>query len=109
MKAAAAGIYGETSECPVCGMDVDQSKAKAAGLTSEFRGQTYYFCADEDKVKFGKEPTKYTWKSDKSPATPAGKRMSEVQWEAGKAKEKASAPMGHAHPPTPPVSKSGSR
>ena len=109
MKAAAAGMYGETDECPVCGMDVDQTRAKAAGLTSEFRGQTYYFCADEDKVKFDKEPMKYTWKSDKGPATPAGKRMSEVQWEGGKAKEKASAPIGHANPPTPPVSKSGPR
>ena len=27
MKAAAAGVYGETSEDPVCGMEVDQTKA----------------------------------------------------------------------------------
>ena len=86
-------------------MEVDQSKAKASGLTSEFRGQTYYFCADEDKVKFDKEPTRYAWKSNKGPATPAGKRMSEVQWEGGKAKEKESAPIGHMHPPAPSAGK----
>jgi YHS domain-containing protein len=84
MKAAAAGIYGESSECPVCGMEVDITKAKAAGLTSEFRGQTYYFCADDDKAKFDKEPTRYAWKSDKGPTTAAGKRLSETQWEGGK-------------------------
>jgi membrane fusion protein, copper/silver efflux system len=88
MKSAAAGIYGESSECPVCGMAVDQTKAKAAGLTSEFRGQTYYFCADEDKVKFDKEPTKYAGKVGKDATTEAGKRLGNVQWEGGQAKEK---------------------
>ncbi len=92
MKAAAAGITGESSECPVCGMEVDQTKAKAAGLTSEFRGQTYYFCADEDKVKFDKEPTRYAGKSGKEPATPAGKRLSAAQWEGATAKAKESPP-----------------
>ena len=62
-------------------MEVDQAKAKAAGLTSEFRGQTYYFCANEDKVKFDKEPTRYAGTSGKEPATPAGKRLSAAQWE----------------------------
>jgi RND family efflux transporter MFP subunit len=101
MRAAAAGITGESSECPVCGMEVDITKAKAAGLTSEFRGQVYYFCSDDDKAKFDKEPTRYAWKSDKGPATPAGKRMSETQWEGGK--EKESADMGHMHPSASPA------
>jgi membrane fusion protein, copper/silver efflux system len=105
MKAAAAGIYGETSECPVCGMEVDQTKAKAAGLTSEFRGQTYYFCADEDKTKFDKEPTKYTWKVGKDATTEAGKRLGSVQWEGGKPKDKESAHVGDMHPPAPSAGK----
>ena len=105
MKAAAAGIHGESSECPVCGMEVDQAKAKAAGLTSEFRGQTYYFCANEDKVKFDKEPTRYAGTSGKGPATPAGKRLSAAQWEGGTAKEKESAHVGHMHPPAPSAGK----
>ena len=108
MKAAAAGITGESSECPVCGMEVDQAKAKAAGLTSEFRGQTYYFCADEDKVKFDKEPTRYAGTPGKGPATPAGKRLSEAQWKGGTAKEKESDQVGHMHPPAPAAGKSSS-
>jgi multidrug efflux pump subunit AcrA (membrane-fusion protein)/YHS domain-containing protein len=99
MRAAAAGIYGETAEDPVCGTEVDQAKAKAAGLTSEFRGQTYYFCTAEDKGKFDQEPTRYARKSDKGPATPAGKRLSAAQWEGAPAKEKESADVGHMHPP----------
>jgi Cu(I)/Ag(I) efflux system membrane fusion protein len=109
MKAAAAGITGESSECPVCGMEVDQAKAKAAGRTSEFRGQLYYFCSDDDKVKFDKEPTRYAWKTDKGPATLAGKRLSEAQWEGATAKEKESADVGHMHPPAPAAGKSSSQ
>jgi YHS domain-containing protein len=99
MKAAAAGIYGESSECPVCGMAVDITKAKAAGLTSEFRGQTYYFCADEDKVKFDKEPTRYAWKAAKGAITDAGKRLEQVEWSAAHSVEPAHA--GHMPPMTP--------
>jgi YHS domain-containing protein len=107
MRAAAAGPRGETSEDPVCGMDVDQAKAKAAGLTSEFRGQTYYFCSTEDKAKFDKEPTKYSGKAGKDATTEAGKRLGNVQWEGGKAKDPESAHVGHAHPPAMPSEHSG--
>jgi Cu(I)/Ag(I) efflux system membrane fusion protein len=63
MKAAAAGIYGESSEDPVCGMEVDRAKAKASGLTSEFRGQAYYFSSADCKNRFDMEPAKYASKS----------------------------------------------
>jgi membrane fusion protein, copper/silver efflux system len=109
MKAAAAGITGESSECPVCGMEVGQAKAKAAGLTSEFRGQTYYFCADEDKVKFDQAPTKYSGKGGRDATTDAGTRLGNVQWAGGKAKGNASAHVGHVHPPVSLVGESGSR
>jgi YHS domain-containing protein len=96
MKAAAAGIYGETSEDPVCGMEVDQSKAKAVGRTVEYKGQPYYFCSDDCKERFAKEPTKYAWKVNSGATTPAGKRLSEVQWKGGKARETEH--HGHARP-----------
>ena len=38
---------------PVCGMDIDASKA--AGK-SEYQGQTYYFCAPGCKQEFDKTP-----------------------------------------------------
>jgi membrane fusion protein, copper/silver efflux system len=105
MKAAAAGIYGETSEDPVCGMEVDQGKTKAAGLTAEYKGQTFYFCSDDCKTKFAKEPTKYSWKVGKDATTEAGKRLGNVQWEGGKAKEKESAHVGHMPPRAPSAGK----
>jgi Cu+-exporting ATPase len=41
---------------PVCGMDVDPSQA--AGQ-SEYKGQTYYFCAPGCKKQFDKDPERY--------------------------------------------------
>jgi Cu+-exporting ATPase len=41
---------------PVCHMDIDP--ATAAG-TSEYKGQTYYFCSPGCKKAFDKEPEKY--------------------------------------------------
>ena len=40
----------------VCGMDIDT--ATAAG-TSEYKGQTYYFCSLGCKKSFDKDPEKY--------------------------------------------------
>ncbi|HEU0291448.1 MAG TPA: YHS domain-containing protein [Anaerolineales bacterium] len=40
---------------PVCGMDIDP--ATAAG-TSEYEGQTYYFCSLGCKKSFDKDPEK---------------------------------------------------
>jgi len=41
---------------PVCGMMVDEKTAK---FKSQFRGKTYYFCANSCKVTFDKNPTRY--------------------------------------------------
>jgi YHS domain-containing protein len=41
---------------PVCGMDVDVATAKH---TSEYKGQTYYFCAPGCKKAFDTEPETY--------------------------------------------------
>ena len=41
---------------PVCHMDIDP--ATAAG-TSEYKGQTYYFCSLGCKKSFDQEPEKY--------------------------------------------------
>jgi RND family efflux transporter MFP subunit len=62
MKAAAQGVFGPAAEDPVCGMEVDQKRAAAAGRKSEYKGTTYYFCADDCKHDFDKEPAKYAGK-----------------------------------------------
>lgn len=41
---------------PVCGMMVDEEKAVA---TSEYKGETYYFCSHDCKVAFDKDPERY--------------------------------------------------
>lgn len=44
---------------PVCGMQVDQEKARSKGLTSEHEGQTFYFCSTECKQQFDQDPHRY--------------------------------------------------
>ena len=41
---------------PVCGMMVDEKKAK---YKSDYKGKTYYFCAPTCKATFDKNPAKY--------------------------------------------------
>jgi YHS domain-containing protein len=41
---------------PVCHMTVEKDKASA---TSEYEGETYYFCAPACKQTFDEDPSKY--------------------------------------------------
>ncbi len=59
MKAASQGTSGRVAKDPMCGMDVDERKATAAGMRSEFGGSTYYFCNDECKKRFDAEPARF--------------------------------------------------
>ena len=49
----------------VCGMTVNEKKAAAK---SEYKGNTYYFCARGCKVAFDKDPEKYIKSPGKSMA-----------------------------------------
>jgi membrane fusion protein, copper/silver efflux system len=63
MKAAAAGLNPATVEIdPICGMEVDPARARAAGRTSVYKSTTYYFCADDCKKQFDANPGKYATK-----------------------------------------------
>ena len=44
---------------PVCGHEVDVTQAKAAGLTSDSDGKTYYFCSYNCNKQFDKNPGRY--------------------------------------------------
>jgi YHS domain-containing protein len=59
MQAAAMGIYDEGVMDPVCGMYIDEKKARAAGRTTKFSGATYFFCSPECLHDFEKAPKKY--------------------------------------------------
>jgi RND family efflux transporter MFP subunit len=58
MRAVSAGIFNAETD-PVCGMEVDEKKAAAAGRTAVHEGHTYYFCADECKKQFEAAPGKW--------------------------------------------------
>jgi Cu(I)/Ag(I) efflux system membrane fusion protein len=59
MQAAAMGIYDEGVMDPVCGMYIDEKKARASGRNVKFGGLTYYFCSPECIQDFQKSPKKY--------------------------------------------------
>ncbi len=44
---------------PVCKMEIDSEKAAAQ---SEYKGQTYYFCAKGCRIAFDRDPEKYAGK-----------------------------------------------
>ncbi len=52
LRAAANGVYGQPAKDPVCGMDVDEARARAAGRTLEQDGRTYFFCSDQCRSHF---------------------------------------------------------
>lgn len=63
MKAAAASATGAGAETdPVCSMEVDPAKARAAGRLVEHAGRMYYFCSDDCKAQFAKDPAKFAVK-----------------------------------------------
>jgi RND family efflux transporter MFP subunit len=59
LEMAATGMVETLAKDPVCGMDISMTKAEKAGRRSDFKGKSYYFCADECKEQFDKEPKRY--------------------------------------------------
>lgn len=59
MKLAAAGVYGTVATDPVCGMTVDEPKARAANCMAEHLGKVYFFCNDGCKADFVGSPEKF--------------------------------------------------
>jgi Cu(I)/Ag(I) efflux system membrane fusion protein len=55
LKASAAGARGETVKDVTCGMDVDEARARAAGLVSTRDGRTYAFCSADCKARFDRD------------------------------------------------------
>jgi YHS domain-containing protein len=52
----AAGLQTASASDVVCGMKVDERKARAANQCSEYRGLTYYFCNEQCKRTFDADP-----------------------------------------------------
>ena len=54
------------SKDPVCGMEVDEGKARAAGRMSEYQGKTYFFDSDICKLVFDSDMAKYAGKGSRN-------------------------------------------
>ena len=52
----AAGGSAAAAIDPICGMEVDEAKARAKGLVSEHGGRTWFFCAETCKRTFDRDP-----------------------------------------------------
>jgi RND family efflux transporter MFP subunit len=59
LEMAAMGMQGTVCKDPVCGLKVSQNKAEKAARKIAYLGNTYYFCSDECKHQFEKEPGRY--------------------------------------------------
>jgi RND family efflux transporter MFP subunit len=59
MRAAGSDPLTEVSIDPICGMEVEHARAEANGLTSEYDGETVYFCNPGCKRKFDSDPEAY--------------------------------------------------
>lgn len=75
LTTAPAAAPTAMSKDPICNLEVDEAKATAAGLVSEYRGKTYFFDSKRCKQKFDKQPARYAVKAvgvQKTSAFPAG-------------------------------------
>jgi RND family efflux transporter MFP subunit len=60
MKTAAGGVIPAMSKDSVCGMYVNEEFARLTGKTATYRDKIYYFCMEECRDSFTKEPEKYS-------------------------------------------------
>ena len=65
MGASDAHVFAVEAEVsgfkdPVCGMSVDEAKARQAGLVSELDGIEFLFCCESCKERFDAEPAVFT-------------------------------------------------
>src|SRR5258705_5550984 len=102
MEECAKSTIGEKD--PVCGMNVDPSRAKHK---FEHDGKMYYFCCARCLEKFRAEPSPYLSRHPDSVLGmhSGGQLVSLTLAPAAKRREAAAAPAEHAHqgPPAPPL------
>ena len=84
-------MFGEVTKDPVCGLNVDESKAKAAGFQSTFKNQTFYFCSEGCQQHFEKNPERYAGKPAGVPEAAGGAAGDKARAEAVKTKDPVAA------------------
>ncbi len=107
MQQAATGITGKIGRDPVCGMNIDEDSARAAGNYLEYRGQTYFFCDPREREDFRKEPERYLKSSPaqgsmpipKSQGVQTKKHTSHDAMALPKSQDMKTMPQGHGAMP----------
>jgi membrane fusion protein, copper/silver efflux system len=61
---AASGMQALLAKDPVCGLEVSPHKAAKAGWKSTHAGKSYYFCSDEHRREFEKNPAQHAARSE---------------------------------------------
>jgi Cu(I)/Ag(I) efflux system membrane fusion protein len=59
VAAAPAAARAGTAKDPICGMDVDEAQARAAGKVAEHAGRTHFFCSEGCRARFAAAPEKF--------------------------------------------------
>lgn len=86
MKLAAAGMLGEVNQDPVCGRNLDETKARAAGHFKEIDGKTYYFCSSQCQKTFEMVPERYASQKGQASGLQSAKHGPENSDTRGEAK-----------------------
>jgi YHS domain-containing protein len=63
LEMAAAGMIGALRKDPVCGLEVSAKKASKENRATHYNGRTYYFCSEECKRQFEKNPSRFIKKT----------------------------------------------
>jgi multidrug efflux pump subunit AcrA (membrane-fusion protein)/YHS domain-containing protein len=103
IQQAASGILGNIGRDPVCGMNIDEDRAKTEGRFLEYGGKIYYFCEPQCLEDFRKEPERYL----KTPP-PAIMPMTGTPEDAAKPAARDSSAVKPASPPKPAAAKTAS-
>ncbi|BDG06104.1 efflux RND transporter periplasmic adaptor subunit [Anaeromyxobacter oryzae] len=59
LRSAAAGVHGAAATDPVCGMEVDEARARAAGNVVEHDGKRWSFCSETCRTRFQATPERW--------------------------------------------------
>jgi membrane fusion protein, copper/silver efflux system len=77
-KSSSSEVAGTLSADPACGMLVSEEKARESGLTSVYRGKTYFFCSKDCKENFDKSPQNFKGEAGASMTATGGKPAGKI-------------------------------
>lgn len=102
MKTTATGISGTPRQDPVCGMYLDEARARASGNIIEAGGKTCYFCSPDCKQKYVKDPTAKVRHAAQQPKTDTSHPIASSPPDKAATKPATAPHAEHVMPPAAP-------